>query len=112
MIRLVKSLCIAFKYFKGKKDLGGNPYLFHLFNVSMKAKGGISSKIVGLLHDVIEDIPNFDVNELSFLNKEEIEAIILLTKTKNKEYYDYILSIKKIQLHVVSKLRILNIIWI
>ncbi len=80
-----KAELIVRAVFKNIKDKGGNPYLDHLYYVSDNLKD-INMKIVGLLHDLIEDtdITYNDLLEVGF-TKNIIDAVELLTK---KEEYD------------------------
>lgn len=80
-----KAELIVRAVFKNIRDKGGNPYLDHLYYVSDNLKD-INMKIVGLLHDLIEDtdITYNDLLEVGF-TKNIIDAVELLTK---KEEYD------------------------
>ncbi len=80
-----KAELIVRAVFKNIRDKGGNPYLDHLYYVSDHLKD-INMKIVGLLHDLIEDtdITYNDLLEVGF-TKNIIDAVELLTK---KEEYD------------------------
>ena len=76
-------------FFKDKKDKGGFPYLGHLQYVS-NSFDDETRKVVGLLHDIIEDtvVSKTILLELGF-NNEIVQAIDLLTK-KTGDYYEYI----------------------
>ena len=75
-----KAELIVRAVFKNIRDKGGNPYLDHLYYVSDHLKD-INMKIVGLLHDLIEDtdITYNDLLEVGF-TKNIIDAFELLTK--------------------------------
>ena len=45
---------LAIKYHKGQIDKGGNPYILHPLEV-MNNVDRMESKIVAVLHDIIED---------------------------------------------------------
>ena len=81
---------IVEKMFRGITDKEGKPYLNHLFFVSdqMESEEG---KIVGLLHDLIEDT-GATLPELQYIGFSEtvLSALILLTKTSVVSYEDYI----------------------
>lgn len=87
-----KALAVASLSHKGQYDKAGKDYLFHPLTVSSycKTKKG---KIVGLLHDVVEDT-SVTIEELSKVFDSEITtAVRLLTKTEGfdiKEYYEAI----------------------
>ena len=88
-----KALTIAAQSHKGQYDKVGKDYLFHPLTVSSycKTKKG---KIVGLLHDVVEDTP-VTIEELSKVFDSEITtAIQLLTKTKGFDINEYYAAIK------------------
>ena len=84
--------------FHDKKDKAGIPYINHLVSVSNMLDTR-TTKIAGLLHDVLEDIPNFTVNDLKMLgfSDEVVEIVKIVTKDKtNKEiYHDWITKIIK-----------------
>lgn len=88
-----KALIIAAQSHKGQYDKAGKDYLLHPLTVSSycKTKKG---KIVGLLHDVVEDTP-ISIEELSKVFDSEITtAIQLLTKTKGFDINEYYADIK------------------
>ena len=84
--------------FKDKKDKGGRPYVEHLYRVADKLKGETQIdtvdqdfQTVALLHDLLEDCPEWNCDSLRCLFHEEIvDAVILLTKKPNQEYDKYI----------------------
>lgn len=79
--------------FKDKKDKGGFPYIGHLQYVS-NAFDDEEHKVVGLLHDVIEDtvVSKTILLELGF-SETIVKAVELLTR-KTDDYMEYIKSIK------------------
>ena len=85
-------LCII-KHWK-QKDKAGKRYIWHPIRVMLNVEG-YNEKIVALLHDIVEDtevtIP--DLKNLKF-SKEVIEAIDVITKKKDQEYFSYLKSIK------------------
>lgn len=87
-----KATMIANIFFKDKKDKGGYPYLGHLQYVS-NGFDDINHKVVGLLHDVIEDtvVSKTILKELGFPDN-IIDAIDILTR-KTEDYSSYIDSI-------------------
>lgn len=103
---LYKAIKIAVKAHKGQKDKYGAPYIGHVMRVS---NGGRTTdeKIVGALHDLIEDCPDYDYD---FLRAEGFPEYILfaikcLTKTSPSENYeDFILRTEKSPLSVAVKL--------
>ena len=79
----------------GQKDKANKPYLFHLLYV-MNNVNDLNAKIVGVLHDILEDT---DITRNDLLNygfsEEIVIAVEILTKPKNQKYIDYIENIKK-----------------
>lgn len=51
---LEKAIEIAVKAHKGQKDKAGEPYILHCLSVMLKGKTE-DEKIVGVLHDAVED---------------------------------------------------------
>ena len=85
-------LCVI-KHWK-QKDRAGKRYIWHPIHVMLNVKG-YNEKIVALLHDIVEDtdvtIP--DLKNLKF-SKEVIEAVDVISKKKNQEYFSYLELIK------------------
>ena len=93
MEKLKRAYEISKKYFEGKLDKGGYPYINHLEYVSKHGRNE-SEKIIGLLHDILEDTDLTKEKLLEFgFSKEIVEVIEILTRDKNKSYHDYIESI-------------------
>lgn len=101
MSKLIVAQNIARNVFINKLDKGGKPYIQHLEYVSDIAvhyAKAIDSdeitkiRIVGLLHDLVEDFPEWTFNHLLaiFDDLEIIEALKLLTRKPNQDYSEYI----------------------
>lgn len=75
----LKAAIIVRTVFKDTKDKSGNPYINHLYQVSI-SDDEITS-VAGLLHDIIEDknIKAVDLLELGF-SKLVVETIFIVTK--------------------------------
>jgi (p)ppGpp synthase/HD superfamily hydrolase len=112
-----KAMRIVFFEFKSNLDKGGQPYHEHLFYVSNRAvdeycKNSISSyqvttiKVVGLLHDLLEDKKDWTIEDLKKVGFSDVvtEAIDLLTKKDNQTYDEYIDGISKNQYAICVKL--------
>ena len=85
---------LAYKYFKDKVDKGGNPYMEHLKYVSDNCKSE-NAKIVGMLHDIIEDT-DITISELeSELHINLVESIQRLSRPRDIKYNKYIDNIIK-----------------
>ena len=88
-----KAFIIMFKAHKGQKDKGGKAYFLHPLRVSFNIKDK-RAKVIGLLHDVIEDSDKYKLSDFNFLDEEQIEALKTLTHDKSVPYFDYIDMIK------------------
>lgn len=84
---------VSIKHY-GQKDKANKPYLFHLLYV-MNNLDDLNAKIVGVLHDILEDtdITRNDLFNYGF-SEEIVIAVEILTKPKNQKYMDYIENIK------------------
>lgn len=87
---------ISFQAHLEDKDKSGYPYFFHPTYLASQMDDEITT-CVAFLHDVIED--HGDTYSFKFLEnqgfyKEIIEALKLLTHSKNVNYMDYISKIK------------------
>ena len=91
---LNKAIKLAQKAHKGQTDKFGTPYIGHVIRV-MNAGKTYDEKIVGVLHDVIEDCPEITYETLveEGFSEEVIFAIKCLTK--NPTDIDYMEFIKK-----------------
>lgn len=82
--------------FRDKKDKAGVPYIDHLICVS-EMLDSVNTRIAGLLHDIVEDISDFtldDLRTLGFSNDiVEIVRIVTKDKTRKKSYHDWITEI-------------------
>lgn len=76
--------------FKGVKDKEGKPYIEHLRFVS-DAQPTEDGKIVGLLHDLIEDTDTsvFELQQVGFSDR-ILYSLLLLSKTEGTTYTEYI----------------------
>jgi len=87
---LYKALMIAVKAHAGQKDKAGVDYIYHPLYVALQMDT-VTEKIVGLLHDVVED-SNITLDDLTAegFDHEVTDAIDLLTHHKEQNYFDYI----------------------
>ena len=68
------------KYFKDKVDKGNNPYMEHLEYVSSLGRNE-TEKIIGLLHDTLEETELTKEELLEFgFSKEIVEVIEILNR--------------------------------
>jgi (p)ppGpp synthase/HD superfamily hydrolase len=100
-----KAFIIASKAFEGVTDKAGKPYFYHLQRVANKQNSD-KAKCVALLHDILEDCPDWNVHRLEFegFSKDVIEAVELLTYKPDVPYPEYIDRIKANKLAVCVKL--------
>lgn len=107
---------LAFKImhqaFAGKKDKAGKPYFEHLIRVANNAKTYFVGDeyedeliIIGLLHDLLEDCPEWTKNHLRALfNANIVESIDRLTKREDVSYALYIENIRNNRFATAVKL--------
>ena len=92
MSNLQRAIEIATKAHAGQVDKAGKDYIEHPLRVMAM---GIteSEKIVGVLHDVLEDTPI----TIEFLSKEGfsqeiLDALLCVTKISDNENYDHFIT--------------------
>ena len=79
---------IAVMAHKGQVDKAGRPYILHVLQVAMAGKTD-DEKIVGALHDVVEDTDwSFEQLAKEGFSKEIIEAVKCVTKLSPEENYE------------------------
>lgn len=80
---------IAERAHRGQTDKYGAPYLGHVMRVMEYGKT-LDEKIVGVLHDVVEDCPDYDMEYLQSEGFPEhiLFAIDCLTKKSSEEDYE------------------------
>ena len=88
-MNLERAIEIAVNAHKGVTDKGGNPYIVHPLRVMMSLKSD-NEKIVGVLHDVVEDTEDWDFERLQEegFSKEVLDALRSVTKTSEEEDYN------------------------
>ena len=91
MSTLKTAIAIATKAHKGLLDRFGVPYIDHLTRV-MNLGTTNNEKIVGILHDIVEDTSwTFKKLEKQGFSKRIIDALICISKTSEEEdYQEYI----------------------
>lgn len=89
-----KAFRIVEEAFKDKFDKGGKPYINHLLSVSSRLTTD-EQKTVGLLHDLLEDCPEWTEEKLSLeFPNNIVESVVCLTKIKGEKYSDYLYRVK------------------
>lgn len=103
---LRRAIDIAKEAHKGQVDKAGNEYIDHPLRV-MVAVHSVSEKIVGVLHDVIEDTDwTFERLEAEGFTTEIIEALKCVTKlSKDEPYNAFIERVKTNPLAVAVKIK-------
>lgn len=88
------AIALARRAHSGQTDKAGKDYIEHPLRV-MENCASVQAKIVGVLHDVVED-SDFTLDDLQQMNfaPEVVEAVALLTKSGDIEYSNYIAQIK------------------
>lgn len=105
MSTLERAIQIATEAHKGQFDKAGKDYICHPLRVMEMGKTE-EEKIVGVLHDVVEDGDwTFDALEAEGFTHEVIAALKCVTKTSENENYDeFIERVKKNPLAVAVKI--------
>jgi len=75
--------------FSGKTDRGGQPYFEHLQRVADGVEGR-QVKAIAFLHDLIEDIPGWDYDDLKYMGFSDyvIDGVRAVTKHDEDPYFD------------------------
>ena len=106
MSTLERAIEIAREAHRGQRDKAGNDYIDHPMRVMAMGKT-MEEKIVGVLHDVVEDSKewSFERLEQEGFVPEIIEALRCVTKRSEDEPYDkFIARVKTNKLAVAVKL--------
>ena len=109
MSTLERAIEIATEAHRGQFDKAGNDYIGHPLHV-MAAGKTTEEKIVGVLHDVVEDSDwTFERLAAEGFSAEVIEALRCVTKLSENEPYDkFIARVKENPLAVAVKLNDLS----
>ena len=109
MSTLVRAIEIATEAHKGQYDKAGNDYIGHPLRV-MDMGRSEEEKIVGVLHDVVEDTEwTFAQLAAEGFSQEVIDALQCVTKlSENENYDDFIERVKKNPLAAAVKINDLS----
>ena len=109
MSTLERAIEIATEAHRGQVDKAGNDYIGHPLRVMAMGKT-TNEKIVGVLHDVIEDTDwTFESLAAEGFSEEVINALRCVTKLSEEEPYDqFIARVKVNPLAVAVKLNDLS----
>lgn len=93
---LQKAINIAFDKHKGQKRLDDSDYIQHPLRVMTSLSDeGYLTQVVAILHDVLEDCPDYTSIQMTEDFGTKITGLIMhLTHSKNETYEDYIQRIK------------------
>ena len=102
---LAKAIEIALKAHEGQVDKTGMPYIGHVMRV-MQAGRTIDEKIVGVLHDIVEDTDwTFEALLAEGFPTHIVDALRCVTKLHNDEpYEEFIQRVKNNPLAVAVKI--------
>ena len=102
---LAKAISLALKAHEGQVDKSGIPYAGHIMRV-MAAGRTIDEKIVGVLHDVVEDTEwTFEALLDEGFTVHIIDALRCVTKLSDNEPYDeFIERVKSNPLAIAVKI--------
>ena len=102
---LFRAIEIAKKAHDGQTDKSGMPYIGHIMRV-MNAGKTIDEKIVGVLHDIVEDTEwSFDALLEEGFPAHIVDAVKCVTRLTNDEpYEDFIRRIKENRLATAVKI--------
>lgn len=90
---LEDAIILAARNHTGQTDKIGEPYILHPIRVMSKLPDE-NSRIVAILHDVIEDTSvTIDEIRKAGASKEVIEALQVITKDEGKDYMKYLLDV-------------------
>lgn len=86
-----QAMNLAYEAHHGQKDKCGVPYIFHPIHLAEQCKDEMTT-VVALLHDVVEDCPEYSFERLQAegIPQPALEALRLLTHEKNVPYLDYV----------------------
>jgi hypothetical protein len=91
MSTLERAIAIAAEAHAGQLDKAGEPYILHPLRVMMRLHDN-AERIVGVLHDVVENCPAWPLNRLaaSGFAPDIMEALDAISRRKDEPYHDFI----------------------
>lgn len=87
---LIDAISLAARAHQGQVDKAGEPYLRHVLRVGFSLLPDEKAAIVGILHDVIEDAPQFADEMLDCFDIAVNFRVRRLTRKVGEAYGDYI----------------------
>lgn len=96
MATLERAIQIATEAHAGQVDKGGAPYILHPLRV-MLAMSTDEERIVAVLHDVLEDCPDFSMVRYweEGFSSDEIYALDALTRRPGETYTEFIARVAR-----------------
>jgi (p)ppGpp synthase/HD superfamily hydrolase len=102
---LETAIALAVAGHAGQVDKADQPYILHPLRIMMRMRDE-TSRIVGVLHDLVEDTDTtFDDLRSEGFSEQILEVLDHLTHRDSEEYQSYILRVKKNSLARYVKLR-------
>lgn len=91
MSTLERAIAIAVEAHMGQRDKNGAPYILHPLRVLFGVTGN-DTQIVAVLHDVVEDCPEWTIARLrdEGFSEEILEAIDSVTRRENETYEEFV----------------------
>lgn len=91
MSTLERAVALAAEAHAGQQDKVGEAYILHPLRV-MLAVRTTEERIVGVLHDVVEDTPwTLDGLRAEGFSPAVVEAVDALTRREGEDYFDFVL---------------------
>ena len=91
---IAEAIRIAAVAHAGQKDMVGQPYILHALRVGL-AGHTVTEKIVGFLHDVLEDTDFPVAALLQLFDRDIIEALSAITRSPGEGYRFYVERVAK-----------------
>ena len=100
MSTLEQAFAVAVEAHKGQVDKYGQPYILHPLRVMFRLES-VVDKIVGILHDVVEDteMTFADLRQMGY-SEEVIEALAGVTRRSDETYAAFVLRSRQ---HPISR---------
>lgn len=91
MSTLERAIALAAEAHAGQQDKVGEAYILHPLRV-MLAVGSPGERIVGVLHDVVEDTPwTLEGLRAEGFSAEVVDAVDALSRREGEDYFDFVL---------------------
>lgn len=96
---LAAAIRIATEAHDGQFDKGGHPYILHTLTVMFNVRNrgyDIVTQSIAVLHDVLEDCPEWTVERLlsEGISQEVIDGLLLMVHNASVPYFEYIENMK------------------